>query len=310
MLKYFSALATAALLGLPPAAEAQIQLPGANYRSAPASRPASAPAPSGSSRSRPRSGSHSSDGPPAAKPVKLDPPSEDTLAGKTLMHLGRRGSLRFEKAASGLALTQIKLGGDVISKPGETCEFEIPGGPYPVKFTGFAEGLRKYNVEVNSCPFSFTVLDGAIVATYGKATASTGLGAGTCQFEKKDCRGYLAGFWGPSGRSIGKSSYRLIEKARGKSEKDARANFRALLRAAQGNKQRVRDVAADQAGFSARREERCRDFLREHVHGFCASRVTEARAIQLGAKLNEMIKIRSAEYEHMKKEREAKRRNR
>ena len=116
-----------------------------------------------------------------------------------------------------------------------------------------------------------------------------------CVFKAKDCRGYLGGIWGPSGRSFGKKTARSIEKARGKSGRDARANFRALLRAAGGEKARVRAVAADQAGFSARREVRCRDYLREHVHGYCASRITEARAIQLGARLNARIEAASKE---------------
>ncbi len=278
--------------------EAQMQLPGANFRNNPSAAP-------GASGGKPaRSPSRSRDAPADyGKPVKLAPPSEDTLAGKNLMHNGRRGDIRFAKAATGLALTKIVLSGDVISKPGETCEVEVPGGPHIVRFTGFADGLRQYTADIAACPFTFTVLDGAMVVTHEKSSSSTGLGAGTCVFKEKDCRGYLAGFWGPSGRSFNKSNAAAIEKARAKSEKDARVNFRALLGAARGDRKRTSAVAADQAGFSARREERCRDFLREPVHGYCASRITEARAIQLGAKLNDMIKDRQQEAEAKKKER-------
>ena len=47
----------------------------------------------------------------------------------------------------------------------------------------------------------------------------------------------------------------------------------------------VKDIAADQAGFSAKRDEICRDYVREDQHGFCSLRVTEARALSLSAKL-------------------------
>jgi len=281
-------------------------LPGAKFRQPAAQSPSK---PSGSaSRSSSRSVANNPANP--GKPVKLKPPSEDTLADLQLRHNGRRGMLLFKKAPGGLALTTIVLDGDVISTPGKTCRVEVPGGPHAVRFDGFSNGLRKYSVNLAQCPFSFTVLDGALIATYNKSSVSTALGRGTCTFKEKDCRGYLAGVWGPSGRSFTKNTYRGIEKARGRSERDARANFRALLRANQGDKKGIRAVAADQAGFSARREERCRDYLREHIHGFCASRVTEASAIGLGARLNETIAAKNKEIAAKRAERDAKRQRR
>lgn len=300
------------LLLLPGAAIAQFQLPGANFKRAPAAK--ESPGDNSANTGRPGSSDSSSSRPSSSpanpgKPVNVAAPDEDTLVGRTLRQNGRRGAMRFTKAAGGLTLSNLALGGDVISKPGATCKIEVPGGPFPVRFSGFTEGLRTYKVESKVCPFSFVVLDGALISTHRKSSFSTGLGKGTCVFEKQDCRGYLAGFWGPSGRSFTKKTYRGIEKARGKSDREARANFRALLRANRGDRKGVRAVAADQAGFSARREVRCRDFLREHVHGFCASRITEARAVELGARLNETIKRRNAEYKAKQAERRAKRSN-
>lgn len=267
-------------------AHAQLQLPGAFTRTAPS-------APSPSSPDRP--GSSTRDAPGgrtpsyAGKAVKIRAPSEKTLAGSALMHNGRRGLIRFGKTVEGVVLERMVLSGDVISRPGDTCKVEVPGAPFNARFDGFSDGLRRYKVEVKSCPFTFVVLDGAMIVTYSKSSISNALGAGTCVFKEKDCRGYLGGIWGPSGRSFGKKTSRSIEKARGRSERDARSNFRALLRAAGRDRSRIRAVAADQAGFSARREVRCRDYLREHVHGYCASRITQARAIRLGARLNERI---------------------
>lgn len=288
----------AATLIAPSPVEAQIQLPGAAMRSAPPPPSQSGDQNSGTPRSRYREAPVD-----YGKPVKLTPPNEASLSGDRLMHNGRRGSMQFSKSGQAVTISALELEGDVISRPGDTCKVTVPGAPFQAELVGTEEGLRKFRINAPACPFTFVVLDGALIATHKDSSVSTGLGAGTCEFKEKDCRGYLGGFWGPSGRSFNKNNARTIEKARGKSERDARANFRALLRAARGDKKRTRSVAADQAGFSARREERCRDFLREHVHGYCASRITEARAIQLGVRLNEMIKAREAEREDKRRQR-------
>ena len=45
--------------------------------------------------------------------------------------------------------------------------------------------------------------------------------------------------------------------------------------------------AAEQAAFSSEREEACRTYVQEAVHGFCATRYTEARVIALQSQLSE-----------------------
>jgi hypothetical protein len=299
------AIAASAILSLilwNSTAQAQFQLPGANFNRSPAQKSSSQPHNNNSERSRPRAAATASPANPG-KPVKLVPPSETTLAGESLRHDGRHGVMRFEKSAGGLSLTRLTLDGEVISKPGASCKVEVAKEPFPVQFTGYSQGLRKYSVAVPACPFTFVVLDGALISTHRGSAFSSALGRGTCEFVKQDCRGYLAGVWGPSGRSFSMNSFRSIEKARGKSDRDARANFRALLRANRGDRKGIRAVAADQAGFSSRREVLCRDYLQEHVHGFCASRVTEARAIELGTRLNETITRRSTEINAKRAER-------
>ena len=44
----------------------------------------------------------------------------------------------------------------------------------------------------------------------------------------------------------------------------------------------------DQKGFAEQRDELCRDYAKESVHGYCALRVTEARVALLRTRLDEL----------------------
>ena len=76
-----------------------------------------------------------------------------------------------------------------------------------------------------------------------------------------------------------------MEKARPKAETTMRANFKALLSNAGKDKIAIKKIAGEQAGFSSEREMLCRDYANETVNGFCALRITEARAASLAARL-------------------------
>jgi hypothetical protein len=65
-----------------------------------------------------------------------------------------------------------------------------------------------------------------------------------------------------------------------------------LLAAAGKDKQQTKRLASEQAGFSSEREEKCRTYAGEDVHGFCALRFTEARAIALGAQLTGVEEVK------------------
>lgn len=257
---------------------AQLQLPGAVRDPTPAGATTT---PGGSGPARPRGGDEVA----APKAVMVRAPSERSLEGRTLALNGRSGVLRFTRSATGLELTEMKLTGDKLSKVGESCTMTIPGGPFAAERDGRSEGLLQFKVAANACPFTFTVLDNAVMVTHNGSKVSTGLGAGTCEIKEDDCRGYLAGFWGPPGGGIGPAEAKSIESTRSTADKNANANFKTLIRAAHNERNKTRAIAADQAGFSARREEVCRDYLREHQHGFCASRYTQARAVSLAAQL-------------------------
>ena len=73
--------------------------------------------------------------------------------------------------------------------------------------------------------------------------------------------------------------------ARARVEKTVRSTFRALYDQNKKEKAIRNFIVKEQAGFSSWREEVCRSYAREPDFGYCALRLTEARAIALGAQL-------------------------
>ena len=66
-----------------------------------------------------------------------------------------------------------------------------------------------------------------------------------------------------------------------------------MLASAGKDKAAIKKIASEQAGFSSEREVACRNYAGEDVHGFCALRLTQARAFALRAELE--AKGKSAE---------------
>ncbi|VTZ21295.1 conserved hypothetical protein [Methylocella tundrae] len=64
-----------------------------------------------------------------------------------------------------------------------------------------------------------------------------------------------------------------------------RAQFHALVASLGKDKDAVKKIASEQAGFSSEREVACRNYAREDVHGFCALRLTQGRGFALQAAL-------------------------
>jgi hypothetical protein len=79
--------------------------------------------------------------------------------------------------------------------------------------------------------------------------------------------------------------------ARARVEKTVRGNFRTLYDRNKKEKAIRSFVVKEQAGFSSWREEICRSYARESDFGYCALRLTEARAITLGAQLAKGVKL-------------------
>ncbi|QBR70708.1 hypothetical protein CU048_04790 [Beijerinckiaceae bacterium] len=260
-MKHFLLLALLVLVAAPETARAQLMLPGALQAMPEAGLPSSDPA-----------------GPAAgkAKLADLKPPGEETILGRELAHDGLAGSIAFRHDANKLLeITRLTIPGEAISHPGEPCRVDVVSqAPISAKFSGRPAGVSRYEVEIEACPFSFEVLEEAVLITRIPQT---------CDFAAADCRADPTGLWGPAGSSIGSDQEKLLERDRGRAEASMRARFHTLLASVGKDKNAVKKIAGEQAGFSSLREVTCRNYAREDVHGFCALRITQARALALQA---------------------------
>jgi len=258
-----------ALLAQAPA-RAQLMLPGAVQATPPAAGNTVQP-PAGTAAGKP-------------KPAGLKPPTEETILGHELSLDGSAGAIAFQRGADkGVEITRLSLAGEEISHPGEQCRVDVVSeAPIETKFSGRPDGVPRYEVEIAACPFSFDVLDGAVIVTRVPPT---------CDFPAADCRAAPAGFWGPPANSFGPDQVKQLERERGYAESAMRAEFRALLTSAGKDKQEVKKVAGEQAGFSSERDVICRNYSGEDVHGFCALRITQARVLALQATFEERAKL-------------------
>ncbi|ACK51865.1 conserved hypothetical protein [Methylocella silvestris BL2] len=219
--------------------------------------------------------------PAKPKPVIEKPPSEESIVDRDLLRDGSQGRIALRRGPGGgpLEITALSLEGEQISHRGETCRVDVVAGA-PIEATPAVKtrGLLRFEVGVEACPFSFDVLDGAILVTGGAAS---------CTFTAADCRVNPAGLWGPAGATIDDKQIKLFEKARGRAESTMRDNFRALLSSPGKDKDAVKKIAAEQAGFSSEREVVCRTYAKEETHGFCALKMTQGRAFALKAELQD-----------------------
>jgi hypothetical protein len=258
-----------AVFGSASGALAQMALPGA-VAPAPAGTVA---APVEASKPKPRA--------VAVTPIAPKLPSEDTIVGRALHQDGaQRGSLELQRYGGALEVARLSLAGDRLSRSGETCRIEVSE---PMKLTPLetASGLRRYEVSFPACPFSFDALDGAIlVDNEGKA----------CELKQADCRADPNGLWGMGGEELDPKRADDMLTMRARIEQTVRNDFKALYDKVKGDKAQRKELVREQAGFSARREEICRSYVQEADFGYCALRVTEARALALGMQLANSFK--------------------
>lgn len=218
----------------------------------------------------------------AAGPVTLaKAPSTDLIVGKSLRLDGGGSAIEIAKAGADIEVTKLTLAGDRLSRSGEQCQVDVSGMPLKLTSRESDSGLRRYQVDFPACPFSFDILEGAILATNeGKA----------CEIKAADCRADPEGLWGMGETEFDPKKGEEMMGARAKVEKTVRGNFRALYQKHQKEKD-IRDfVVKQQAGFSSWREEVCRSYAKESDFGYCALRLTEARAIALSAQLSSGVK--------------------
>jgi hypothetical protein len=257
-LRYFPLVALLAALLTPALGRAQLMLPGA-LQASPSTANRMAPNFTGATPGQPR----------------LKPPSEETISGQELSRDGFAGIIAFRHTSGkGLEISRLSIAGEEISRPGEQCEIEVPGTPIQTRFAGRPNGVSRYEVGIETCPFSLDVLEGAVLIARTPRT---------CEFRAANCRVDPTGVWGPPGNAIGADQTKQLERERGRVDSAMLAKFHALLASAGKDKEAVKQIASQQAGFSSEREVICRNYLCEDIHGFCALRITQARALALQA---------------------------
>lgn len=254
-------------LAVPGRVNAQpMQLPGAAGSSpvgTPVAPPPAAPAAAGQPGAAPR--------PAAPPPVRVIP--EDAVVGQALAHQGRAGRFVMDRMRGGYGL-KFSAEGFQTTNLLEPCAVSFGEQAVPLESLGRPEGLPRFKLQSSVCPIVFDVLNNALLVIEPQAP---------CVIEAAQCRISPRGLWAPDARGL-MALARELERERGRAEAQVREGFRQL--SARGTADERRLVAREQASFSSEREQVCRDFAREPNHGFCATKITEARAASLRARLN------------------------
>lgn len=257
--------------GLAPA-RAQLLLPGATSQAQPPAAAQASPSPAPAPAPAP---------PNKPKPAPPKPPPIKSILGRELSLNGSEGAIRFQaaprKGDREIEITKLSLAGEeTTDSPGPCLVNVVTEEPIRAKFAGRPNGLSRFDVDIKACPFSFEILDGAILVSRTPPA---------CEFAAAQCRANLAGLWGPPGKSFGPDQAKRLEHERGRAETEMRNKFRALMAKAGKDKEAVKKIASEQAGFSSARETACRNYAGEDARGFCALRLTQARIAALQAAL-------------------------
>ncbi len=200
------------------------------------------------------------------------------LAGRPLMLNGKSGLLQISGDDKSVTVDKLQLAGEGVSDSSQRCLVDIVGEtPIEATNVGRPDGLERFEIKVPACPISFDVLDGAVLVPT-QITA--------CVFKAADCQTTPGGLWGPEGASLVGDAAKIV-KERADAERAMGKLVRAIEDRAQDDAQAA-DLVRDQNGFAGRREELCRDYAKESLHGYCAWRLTEARSALLQARLGEL----------------------
>jgi hypothetical protein len=201
-----------------------------------------------------------------------------SLIGRPLMLNGKSGLLQISGDDNAIIVEKLQLAGEGVSDSSQRCVVDIVGET-PIQATniGRPDGLERFEAKVPACPIAFDVLDGAVLVPT-QITA--------CVFKAADCQTTPGGLWGPEGASL-VSDAATIVKERAEAER-AMGKILHIIEDRAEDSPRAADVVRDQNGFAGQREELCRDYVKESVHGYCALRVTEARAALLQTRLDEL----------------------
>jgi hypothetical protein len=201
-----------------------------------------------------------------------------SLVGRPLMLNGKAGLLQISGDDKSLTIEKLQLAGEGVSDPSQRCVVDIIGEtPIEATNVGRPDGLERFEAKVPACPVAFDVLDGAVLVPT-QITA--------CVFKAADCQTTPGGLWGPDGASLVGDAANIV-KERAQAEKAMGKTLHAIEDRAENSPQAA-DLVRDQNSFAGQRDELCRDYAKESVHGYCGLRVTEARAALLQARLDEL----------------------
>jgi len=202
-------------------------------------------------------------------------PGVASLVGRPLLLNGKTGLFQISGDDKMVTIDKLQLAGEGVSDPSQSCLVDIVGEkPIQATNVGRPDGLERFEADIPACPIAFDVLNGAVLVP-PQITA--------CVFKAADCQTSPGGLWGPDGSSlVGDAA--TVAKERAQAEK-------AMGKVLQGIQAQDSPAAAnlmqDQISFAGQRDETCRDYVKENVHGFCALQLTEARTALLEARLAE-----------------------
>ena len=204
-------------------------------------------------------------------------PGVASLVERPLLLNGKTGLFQISGDDKMVTIDKLQLAGEGVSDPSQRCLVDIVGEkPIQATNVGRPDGLERFEADIPACPIAFDVLDGAVLVP-PQITA--------CVFKAADCQTSPGGLWGPDGSSLVDDAA-TVAKERAQAEK-------AMGKVLQGIQALAQDTPAaanlmqDQTAFAGQRDETCRDYLKESVHGFCALQLTEARTALLETRLAE-----------------------
>ena len=265
-------LALLVLLSTATPSLAQLVLPGAVAPTPEGEAGAAGHAEASPAKPKPRRKPADAAGLPVAAPAPAKVLPAASLAGQTLYRDGLGSEITFVARDKALFVSHLTLTGR--GDDGTSCRVEVADLPLPVRDEGQPDGMARIGIPVSACPLSFDVLDGALLETGDQAV---------CAFAATHCTVDTTGLWGPPGASLTPERDKAIERQRTLAEAAVRGGYKRLMSTTK-LRSALMGYAHEQAQFSSTREEICRGYAAEVKHGFCATRVTEARAAALRAK--------------------------
>ncbi len=212
--------------------------------------------------------------PKPAKPAAKIEAKIDSVLGKTLKLNGTDGALVINRRGDGLSVDKLILKGESTKDVGAPCTIEVRGdAPMTLRPLGKTEGLQRFAIDFPACPIELGLVDKAAVAPAQGAA---------CVFQAAACQASPAGLWGPDAASLADSAKDIAVK-RQHADAALASALKGLLKRNKGKDAAA--VSADEEAFAAQRDETCRVYDGEATLGFCASRLTMARAAKLAAEL-------------------------